>query len=81
MKTNSEACSPCDLHETYISDLKKRLLEGETVTPLTAFREIGMAMNTFNRQIWELKHIHGMQIESIQMVENGKRYKAHRCII
>lgn len=50
--------------DTKISKLKQALIAGEELTPLDAWKRWGMAQNTFNRQIWELKRRHRLNIVS-----------------
>lgn len=61
-----------------ISKLKEYLLKGYLITPLAAWKMWSMAHNSFNRQIWELRHKHGLQIESQPTVGiNGAKFNMH----
>lgn len=63
--------------DTKISKLRAAILAGERLTPLDAWRRWNMAHNTFNRQLWELRHVYKMPIASKIINYNGVRYNAH----
>jgi hypothetical protein len=63
--------------EKKIDQLRAAFIAGEELTPKLAYARFGMAMNTFNRQLHQLKHRERYVFKSRWIEGDGVRYKAH----